>query len=31
VDDDSKLDIFQMAVASIEPTKKLVKREILVF
>jgi hypothetical protein len=31
VDDDSSLDIFQMTVGSIEATKKLVKRKILVF
>jgi hypothetical protein len=31
VDDDSSLDIFQMTVGSIEPTKKLIQREILVF
>ncbi len=31
VDDDSNLDIFQMTTRSIEPTKKLVKRKLLVF
>jgi hypothetical protein len=31
VDDDNNLDIFQMITRSIEPTKMLVKRKLLVF
>jgi hypothetical protein len=31
VDDDSSLDVFQMTIGNIEPTKKLVKRKLLVF
>jgi hypothetical protein len=31
MDDDNSLDIFQMTVGSTKPTKKLVKKELLVF
>jgi len=31
IDDDNSLDIFQMTIGNIEPSKEFVKRKLLVF